>query len=66
MDARSVIAAVRDGRGLSSEAAEWFARGLAGEVQVDEHVVERSAPHAAGLVAHRAIEAVRAQQRHYG
>ncbi|WP_442772396.1 thymidine phosphorylase [Paenirhodobacter enshiensis] len=31
MDARSVIAAVRDGRGLSSEAAEWFARGLAGD-----------------------------------
>ncbi|MBD3786717.1 MAG: thymidine phosphorylase [Sphingomonadales bacterium] len=29
MDARSVIAAVRDGRGLSPEAAQWFAQGLA-------------------------------------
>ncbi|WP_461308277.1 thymidine phosphorylase, partial [Albidovulum sp.] len=33
MDARSIIAALRDGRGLPAEAARWFARGLAsGEV----------------------------------
>lgn len=33
MDARSIIAAVRDHKGLSSEAATWFADGLAsGEV----------------------------------
>lgn len=29
MDARSVIATLRDGRGLSPEAARWFAKGLA-------------------------------------
>lgn len=29
MDARSVIMAVRDGAGLSPEAAQWFAQGLA-------------------------------------
>ncbi|KQB13349.1 thymidine phosphorylase [Rhodobacter capsulatus] len=29
MDARSIIMAVRDGAGLSPEAAAWFARGLA-------------------------------------
>ena len=29
MDARSVIAAVRDGHGLTPEAAVWFAKGLA-------------------------------------
>ncbi len=29
MDARSVIAGVRDGRGLPAEAARWFANGLA-------------------------------------
>lgn len=29
MDARSVIMAVRDGKGLAPEAAQWFARGLA-------------------------------------
>lgn len=29
MDARSIIMAVRDGAGLSPEAATWFARGLA-------------------------------------
>lgn len=33
MDARSIIAGVRDGNGLGAEAAGWFARGLAsGEV----------------------------------
>lgn len=33
MDARTIIAAVRDGKGLSPEAATWFASGLAsGEV----------------------------------
>ncbi|TNF10903.1 MAG: thymidine phosphorylase, partial [Rhodobacteraceae bacterium] len=29
MDARSIIQAVRDGKGLGEEAARWFARGLA-------------------------------------
>lgn len=29
MDARSIIIAVREGRGLSPEAAQWFAQGLA-------------------------------------
>lgn len=29
MDARSIIMAVRDGRGLAPEAAAWFAKGLA-------------------------------------
>lgn len=29
MEARAIIAAVRDGQGLSPEAAQWFARGLA-------------------------------------
>ena len=29
MDARSIIAAVRDGRGLADDAAQWFAQGLA-------------------------------------
>lgn len=29
MDARSVIAGVRDGHGLPSDAAQWFAKGLA-------------------------------------
>ncbi len=29
MDARTIIAGVRDGKGLAPEAAQWFARGLA-------------------------------------
>ena len=29
MDARSIIAAVRDGRGMADDAAQWFAQGLA-------------------------------------
>lgn len=29
MDARSIIAGLRDGRGLTAEAARWFAQGLA-------------------------------------
>ncbi|MCV2865399.1 thymidine phosphorylase [Defluviimonas sp. WL0075] len=29
MDARGIVAALRDGRGLSAEAAQWFAAGLA-------------------------------------
>src|SRR5690606_4163944 len=34
MDARTIIAGLRDGRGLSAAGAAWFARGLAsGEVE---------------------------------
>ena len=35
MDARSIIAAVRDRKGLAPEAAEWFARGLASGAVTD-------------------------------
>ena len=35
MDARSVIQAVRDGHGLTPEAAQWFAKGLASDTVSD-------------------------------
>ncbi|TMV90500.1 thymidine phosphorylase [Thioclava sp. BHET1] len=35
MDARSVIQAVRDGQGLTPEAAQWFAKGLASDTVSD-------------------------------
>lgn len=38
MDARAIIAAVRDGQGLSEEAARWFAEGLASGAVSDAQV----------------------------
>ena len=35
MDARGIIAEIRDGRGLSADAAEWFALGLASGAVTD-------------------------------